>query len=78
MQLTCADVRRELSNYMDDEVTPQLRARIEAHVAFCGGCRAVYDGVRNVIRLVAGNEVIELPAGFSARLRERLAQRSTN
>jgi len=77
MHLTCADVRRELSNYFDDEISPQLRERINVHVAFCGGCRAIYDGVRNVIQLVSGNEIIELPSGFSARLRERLAQRTT-
>lgn len=78
MYLTCADVRRELSNYLDDEITAELRARIDAHVAGCKGCRAIVDGVRNVIQLVAGNEVIELPAGFSARLRERLALRTSN
>jgi predicted anti-sigma-YlaC factor YlaD len=78
MHLTCADVRRELSNYIDDEITAELRARIEAHVANCNGCRAIFDGLRNVIWLVAGNEVIELPTGFSARLRERLAQRTAH
>lgn len=73
MQLTCAEVRNELSNYMENDVTPELRRRIEDHVLGCGGCRAVYDGLRNVIQLVRGNEVIELPEGFSRRLREKLA-----
>ena len=73
MQLTCAEVRNELSNYLENDVTPELRRRLEAHVLGCPGCRAVYDGVRNVITLVRGDEVIELPAGFSRRLQERLA-----
>jgi hypothetical protein len=72
MQLTCADVRRELSNYFEDDVTTELRRRIEDHVLGCPGCKAVYDGLRNVIQLVRGTEVIELPEGFSRRLRERL------
>lgn len=65
-------MRKELSNYMDDDVTPELRARIEDHVRQCGGCRTLYDGVRNVLTLVAGSDVIELPAGFSLRLYRRL------
>lgn len=73
MELTCAEVLRELSNYMDEDVTPTLRLRIDAHVRACGGCRAIYDGVRNVITLVGDFETIELPIGFSKRLRQKLS-----
>jgi predicted anti-sigma-YlaC factor YlaD len=76
MELTCAEVLRELSSYMDHDVTAELRARIDAHVRACGGCRAVYDGVRNVLTLVGSHEVIVLPPGFGERLRARL-QRAT-
>jgi hypothetical protein len=72
IDIGCGQVRRELSNYMDEDVSTELRARIEAHVAGCGGCRALYDGVRNVLQLVSGGEVIELPPGFSRRLYDRL------
>ena len=70
--ISCEEVRRELSNYFDDEVTPELRARIEEHVRSCPGCKAVYDGVRNVLTLVGSEDVIELPRGFSLRLFRRL------
>ncbi|HEX7286125.1 MAG TPA: zf-HC2 domain-containing protein [Candidatus Angelobacter sp.] len=70
--ISCQEVRRELSNYIDDEVTSELRARIEEHVRACTGCRALYDGVRNVLTLVGSGDVIELPRGFSLRLFQRL------
>lgn len=70
--ITCAEVRRELSNYVEDDVTRELRARIEQHVGACPGCKAVYDGVRNVLTLVSTGEIIQLPRGFSARLYRRL------
>ena len=70
--ISCAEVRRELSNYIDHDVTPELRARIEQHVISCSGCSAIYDGVRNVLRLVSSSEIIELPRGFSLRLYRRL------
>ena len=70
--ITCAEVRRELSNYIEDDVTRELRARIEQHVRACPGCKAVYDGVRNMLTLVSTGEIIQLPRGFSARLYRRL------
>jgi hypothetical protein len=78
MELTCAEVLRELSNYMDDDVTAELRRRINAHVSNCAGCKAIYDGVRNVIVLVGSDETISLPEGFSQRLRQKLANATTN
>ena len=70
--ISCAEVRRELSNYVENDVTPELRARIEQHVPSCSGCKAVYDGMRNVLKLVSTTEIIELPRGFSRRLYRRL------
>jgi hypothetical protein len=70
--ISCGEVRRELSNYIDDEVTPEVRARIDEHVRFCPGCKAVYDGVRNVLTLLGSGDIIELPRGFSLRVFERL------
>lgn len=70
--ITCAEVRRELSNYVEDDVTRELRARIDQHVSACPGCKAVYDGVRNMLTLVSTGEIIQLPRGFSARLYRRL------
>jgi predicted anti-sigma-YlaC factor YlaD len=78
MELTCAEVLRELSNYIDDDVTAELRARINSHVSACGGCRALYDSVRNVIVLVGAGETIPLPEGFSRRLRQKLARALAN
>lgn len=70
--ISCQEVRRELSNYIDDEVTLELRARIEEHIRNCTGCKALYDGVRNVLTLVGSGDIIELPRGFSLRLFQRL------
>jgi Putative zinc-finger len=70
--ISCTEVRRELSNYLENDVTAELRARIEQHVLSCTGCKAVYDGMRNVLRLVTASEIIELPKGFSLRLYRRL------
>jgi len=72
IEISCREVRRELSNYVDDEISRELRERIELHVDQCKDCRALLDGVNNVLRLVSTGEVLQLPAGFSQRLQHRL------
>ncbi len=65
-------VWREISNYLDDAIDPELRSSIELHVKGCKHCKAVLDGTRNVVRLAADNRVFELPAGFSKSLYSKL------
>ena len=72
IEIDCYQVRRELSDYVEGDLTPQLRLRIEEHLQTCNHCRAVYDGLRNIVGLLGDEEVIELPEGFSQRLYKRL------
>ena len=72
-RMRCSEVRRELANYMEDDIDVELRSRIERHFRECDGCNALYDSIRKIIRLVGSTEIIELPAGFRRRLYERLA-----
>jgi len=74
MVLNCKDVRREISNYLDDDISPEMRAALEAHLAQCKHCTAILDGTHNVLVLIADDRAFPLPVGFSARLHERLRQ----
>jgi hypothetical protein len=74
MAMTCKEVWQEISSYLDNTISPQLRRMLELHLAYCRHCTAIVDGVHNVISLVADGRVFALPAGFSARLRERLGR----
>ena len=72
LEISCLDVWREISNFIDDAVSVELRQRIEEHLKVCEHCTAIYDGTRNVVKLVADGKTYELPAGFGDRLRQRL------
>jgi hypothetical protein len=74
MVVTCEQVWREVSNYLEGAIDPALRAALEEHVKQCKRCTAVLDGTRNVVRLYADGRVFQLPLGFTGRLRRRLAQ----
>lgn len=69
----CRQVIRELSAYLDQELSPEWRVPIEEHLRGCRRCAAVYDGVRNLLLLVTGDqEIIPLPYGFRERLYQLL------
>lgn len=72
IEISCVEVWREISNYIDDTLDPELRRRMEEHFKGCEHCAAVLDGTRNVIRLVGDGRTFDLPAGFSDRLKKRL------
>ena len=72
IEISCIEIWREISNYIDDAVDPELRARIEAHFKVCKHCSAVLDGTRNVIKLVADGAEFEVPVGFGSRLYSKL------
>jgi len=72
MKLDCKHIWRELSNYLDGDISEEMRREVEAHVAQCKHCAALLDSTHNVLVLVADERRMELPSGFNARLRERL------
>src|SRR5262249_43493378 len=72
MVINCEQVWREVSDYLDGEVDPELRAAIEEHVRGCKHCTAVLDGMRNVVQLYGDERMMEVPVGFSRRLHQRL------
>ena len=78
VEISCEEVWREISNYLEDDVAEKLHARMEAHFKGCKHCTAVLDGTRNVVRLVGDAMAFELPPGFSDRLYRKLNNRPTS
>ena len=72
IEIDCQQVRRELSNYLEGDLTPELRLHIESHLGGCRHCAAVHDGMRNVVRLLGDGKLLDVPEGFGKRLYRRL------
>jgi hypothetical protein len=72
VEISCVEVWREISNYLDQDISPAVRERMEAHFKLCAHCTAVLDGTRNVVGLVGDGRVFQMPDGFSKRLQERI------
>jgi anti-sigma factor RsiW len=74
IEISCVEVWREISNYVDGDIDAGMRERIVEHLKHCAHCSATVDGTRNVIRLVADGSSFDLPGGFSERLKQRLTR----
>ena len=74
MVVNCEDVWREISNYLEGDLEPELRLAMEEHIRGCQRCAAVLDGTRNVIQLYGDERMLEVPLGFSRRLQHRLEE----
>ena len=74
-EISCAEVWREISNYLDGEISAELRERMAAHFEVCAHCTAVLEGTQNVVGLVGDGRVFQVPEGFSKRLYERIFSR---
>ena len=72
LEISCREVLREISNYLEKDAPEELRARLEAHFKGCNHCRAILDGTGNVLRLVGDGQAFDLPPGFSRRLQQRI------
>lgn len=75
VEISCVEVWREISNYIEGDLDAELRQRMTQHLKSCAHCTAVLDGAKNVVRLVADGRSFEMPFGFSDRLKQRLARK---
>ncbi len=75
IEISCVEVWREISNYLDGEISVELRERMRAHFGVCDHCTAVLDGTRNIVQLVGDGRIFQTPDGFSERLYKKIHER---
>ncbi len=65
----------EVSEYLDGELTTEMKQELERHFTGCKHCRAVLDQVRKTIDIFCDNQKIELPPEISSRLHEAVKRK---
>ncbi len=74
MVVTCEKVWQEISNYLENDLDPGLRAAIDEHFRHCGRCTSVLQGTKNVVELYGDERLYPAPLGYSWRLHGKLAE----
>lgn len=66
--VSCKRVLDELSNFIDDDLDPELKGDIEDHLKNCKQCSVLHDSLRKMLVIVADERRFEIPLGYSERL----------
>jgi len=70
--LDCRQVLTELSNYLDGDVSLDLKHALDDHLAQCSRCSLIYSTTQKTLKIVTESGALDLPLHVSARLHERL------
>jgi anti-sigma factor RsiW len=73
--VNCTKAMQELSSYLDRELDAELKKTLEAHLAFCNHCHAVYDSTKKTLEIYCDEKLFTLPEEVHHRLHEALKRK---
>jgi anti-sigma factor (TIGR02949 family) len=73
--LTCKDFLNELSEYLDDSLDTEIRARLHQHVTECPNCWVILDTTQKTIKVYKGVEPQNIPSDLHTRLMSALQKK---
>ena len=59
--ITCEEFFAEFADYLEDQVSPEVRQELELHLSQCRVCHVLYDSSRKTIKIVSESNSFELP-----------------
>ena len=73
--LTCRDFLAELTDYLDERIDAELRAKLERHITECPNCWVIADTTKKTIQIYKGMEPYPIPAEVESRLMNALEKK---
>ncbi|MBI1983778.1 MAG: zf-HC2 domain-containing protein [Acidobacteria bacterium] len=73
--MTCRQVIRQLSEYLDQELEPGLAEQLARHLEHCEDCKLVVDTTRKTVKIYCNTEPMDLPPAVRERLERALTER---
>lgn len=59
--ITCDEFFAEFGDYLENQVTAEVRQELELHLSQCRACHVLYDSTCKTIKIVSGSDSFELP-----------------
>jgi anti-sigma factor RsiW len=66
--VTCKDFLKELGDYLDETVDPQVKEELSKHINECPNCWVVLNTTQKTIQVYKGMDPDPLPNGVHDRL----------
>ncbi len=73
--LTCKDFLRELSEFLDENIDAEIRAKLERHMTECPNCWVIADTTRRTIKIYKGMDPNPIPKDVEERLMQALERK---
>lgn len=66
--LTCKEFLEELTDYLDEQTTAEIKAKLERHITECPNCWVICDTTKKTIQVYKGASQCIIPSDIHARL----------
>lgn len=73
--MTCSEFLALLDDLIDDSVSTEMRAELQAHLKGCEHCVITLNTTRKTIEIYRSHEIYDLPAGLRERLHTAIMAR---
>jgi len=73
--LTCKEFLQELSDYLDETLDAELRAKLERHITECPNCWVIADTTKKTIQVYKGMEQYTITTEVESRLMSALERK---
>lgn len=59
--ISCEEFFAEFADYLEGQVSVEVRQELELHLSQCRACHVLYDSSRKTIKIVSESDSFELP-----------------
>ncbi|HUA01266.1 MAG TPA: zf-HC2 domain-containing protein [Candidatus Aquilonibacter sp.] len=70
--ITCEEFFAEFGDYLEDQVSPEVRKELELHLSQCRACHVLYDSSLKTIKIVTESSSFDLPDSVSNPIIDRV------
>ena len=70
--ITCEEFFLEFGDYLENQVSPEVRKELELHVSQCGVCQVLYDSSCKTVKVVTESGSFDLPKDVSDPIIDRV------
>jgi anti-sigma factor RsiW len=74
---SCLKVRRQLSAYLDGELSPKNRTAVERHLARCRACGVALESLRRLARALEIVQVLPAPPSLAGQIMAKARDRQS-
>lgn len=77
MKLQCSTFQQKLTDFLNDELSPEERRYMELHILECSACRSEAEKSRKMIELMGKMPYLEVPNNALELTQRRIAEKAS-